>query len=66
MKIKITDDVALPIYTDKEDNWCIFVDPEILDDLKNEIQNMVDEEIINHMIEFNKQYNVSSQKAPVA
>ena len=62
MKIKITDDVALPIYTDKEDNWCIFVDPEILDDLKNEIQNMVDEKIINHMIEFNKQYNVSIQK----
>ena len=62
MKIKITDDVSLPVYTDKEDNWCILVDQETLDDLKNEIQNMIDEEMLNHMIELSKQHNISFKK----
>lgn len=51
MKLKISEDESLPIYEDAEGNWFIPLDGEALKDLKKEIQDIIDEEMIKSLRE---------------
>lgn len=66
MNLKISEDVSLPIYEDEKGNWFIPLDDEALKDLKKEIQDIIDEEMIKSMLEVAKteriEYNENTNR----
>lgn len=51
MKLKISDDVELPVYEDEHGRGVVFLDEEAIKDLKSIVQDAIDNQMINEMRE---------------